>query len=113
VLHTWTRALIYHPHVHYIVTGGGLSEKDEWKRSREDFLIPVRALSVIAGIAQPRNTRLLIAAGMTPSIIAAIMISSEMMTRPRPITVDRYPLWHFSRSAINLSGLWGFYDLAV
>ncbi|MEK6289615.1 MAG: transposase zinc-binding domain-containing protein, partial [Acidobacteriota bacterium] len=39
VLHTWTRALIYHPHVHYIVTGGGLSEKGEWKRSREDFLV--------------------------------------------------------------------------
>jgi hypothetical protein len=47
VLHTWTRALIYHPHVHYIVTGGGLSEKGEWKNSREDFLVPVRALSVI------------------------------------------------------------------
>ena len=47
VLHTWTRALIYHPHVHYIVTGGGFSEKGEWKRSREDFLVPVRALSVI------------------------------------------------------------------
>ena len=47
VLHTWTRALIYHPHDHYIVTGGGLSEKGEWKRSREDFLVPVRALSVI------------------------------------------------------------------
>jgi ribosomal protein L37AE/L43A len=47
VLHTWTRALVYHPHVHYIVTGGGLSEKGEWKRSREDFLVPVRALSVI------------------------------------------------------------------
>jgi ribosomal protein L37AE/L43A len=47
VLHTWTRALIYHPHVHYIVTGGGLSEKGEWKRSREDFLVAVRALSVV------------------------------------------------------------------
>lgn len=47
VLHTWTRALIYHPHVHYIVTGGGLSEKGKWKRSREDFLVPVPALSVI------------------------------------------------------------------
>ena len=47
VLHTWTRALIYHPHVHYIVTGGGLSENGQWKRSREDFLVPVRALSVI------------------------------------------------------------------
>jgi len=32
VLHTWTRALIYHPHVHYIVTGGGLSEKGEIAR---------------------------------------------------------------------------------
>ena len=47
VLHTWTRALIYHPHVHYIVTGGGLSQKGEWKRSRDDFLVPVPALSVI------------------------------------------------------------------
>src|SRR5215470_13031285 len=47
VLHTWTRALIYHPHVHYIVTGGGLSEGGEWKSSREAFLVPVRALSVI------------------------------------------------------------------
>ncbi len=47
VLHTWTRALIYHPHVHYIVTGGGLSASGKWKSSREDFLVPVRALSVI------------------------------------------------------------------
>jgi ribosomal protein L37AE/L43A len=47
VLHTWTRALIYHPHVHYIVTGGGLNEEGVWKRSRDDFLVPVRALSVI------------------------------------------------------------------
>jgi len=47
VLHTWTRALIYHPHVHYIVTGGGLNDEGEWKSSREDFLVSVRALSVI------------------------------------------------------------------
>ena len=25
VLHTWTRAMLYHPHVHLLVTGGGLS----------------------------------------------------------------------------------------
>jgi Putative transposase/Transposase zinc-binding domain len=47
VLHTWTRALIYHPHVHYIVTGGGLNHSGHWKSSREDFLVPVRALSVL------------------------------------------------------------------
>ena len=40
-------SVINHPHVHYIVTGGGVSESGEWKRSREDFLVPVRAMSLI------------------------------------------------------------------
>ena len=47
VLHTWTRQLLYHPHVHYIATGGGLTENGRWKRSRPDFLVPVKALSRI------------------------------------------------------------------
>ena len=48
VLHTWSRTLAYHPHVHYIVTGGGLSEeKNKWNKSRSNFLLPVKALSVI------------------------------------------------------------------
>jgi Putative transposase/Transposase zinc-binding domain len=48
VLHTWTRALIYHPHIHYLVPGGGLAPDGRaWRPAREDFLLPVRALSVI------------------------------------------------------------------
>jgi hypothetical protein len=47
VLHTWTRALIYHPHVHYIVTGGGLSEDGRWMPSREDFLVHVTPLGIL------------------------------------------------------------------
>jgi hypothetical protein len=48
VLHTWTRALIYHPHVHYVVPGGGLAaDGDVWRPARDDFLLPVRALSVL------------------------------------------------------------------
>jgi len=47
VLHTWTRQLLYHPHVHYIVTGGGLTQDRDWKSSRSDFLVPVKALSRI------------------------------------------------------------------
>ena len=47
VLHTWTRDLMYHPHVHYIVTGGGLTEDGKWNSSRPDFLLPVKALSPI------------------------------------------------------------------
>lgn len=48
VLHTWTRALIYHPHVHYLAPGGGLAPDGRaWRPAREDFLLPVRALSVL------------------------------------------------------------------
>ena len=47
VLHTWTRQLLYHPHVHYIATGGGLSPQGRWRSSRKDFLVPVKALSLI------------------------------------------------------------------
>jgi hypothetical protein len=46
VLHTWTRALDFHPHVHCIVTGGGLDEKNgQWIATDKDFLFPVQVLS--------------------------------------------------------------------
>src|SRR6266496_2841890 len=47
VLHTWTRQLLYHPHVHYIVTGGGLSDDGRWRSSGKDFLVHVKPLSRI------------------------------------------------------------------
>jgi hypothetical protein len=49
VLHTWTRALLYHPHVHLLVTAGGLSaEGTTWiPAKRRRYLVPVEALSPI------------------------------------------------------------------
>jgi len=47
VLHTWTRDQRYHPHVHYIVPGGALTQAGSWHSSRPDFLVPVKALSLI------------------------------------------------------------------
>ncbi len=47
VLHTWTRDLLYHPHVHYIVTGGGLDASGNWVSSRPDFLVAVKPLGLI------------------------------------------------------------------
>jgi hypothetical protein len=47
VLHTWTRTLEYHPHVHCLVPGGGLSPDGAWIPSRPDFLVPIKALSKI------------------------------------------------------------------
>jgi hypothetical protein len=46
VLHTWTQQLLYHPHVHCLVTGGGVSENgDHWHPARNAFLVPVKALA--------------------------------------------------------------------
>ena len=45
VLHTWTRALEHHPHVHMLVPAGGLDKDGVWRQSRKKFLVPVRALS--------------------------------------------------------------------
>jgi len=46
VLQTWTRDLLYHPHVHYVVPGGGLSaDGTHWRRARNHFLVHVKPLS--------------------------------------------------------------------
>jgi Putative transposase/Transposase zinc-binding domain len=46
VLQTWGRNLAYHPHIHYLVPAGGLSKDGKtWLAARQDFLLPVRALS--------------------------------------------------------------------
>jgi hypothetical protein len=45
VLHTWTRTLIYHPHIHCLVPAGALSSDGSWRPARKKFLLPVRALS--------------------------------------------------------------------
>jgi ribosomal protein L37AE/L43A len=46
VLHTWGQNLTLHPHVHCVVTGGGLSpDGSRWVAGRDDFFLPVRVLS--------------------------------------------------------------------
>jgi len=45
VLHTWSRTLTYHPHVHCLVPGGGLSDDGQWRPAREGYLMPAPALS--------------------------------------------------------------------
>src|SRR3954454_23672925 len=46
VLHTWGQNLTLHPHVHCVVTGGGLApDESRWVAGRGDFFLPVRVLS--------------------------------------------------------------------
>jgi len=52
LLHTWGQNLQHHPHIHYVVPGGGLSpDGKRWIACRPGFFLPVRILSrVFRGI---------------------------------------------------------------
>ena len=48
VLHTWTQTLLFHPHVHCIVPGGGLSADGcHWVGAKPRFFLPVRVLAQV------------------------------------------------------------------
>jgi hypothetical protein len=46
ILHTWGQNLLFHPHLHCVVPGGGLSpDGQSWIACRPGFFLPVRVLS--------------------------------------------------------------------
>jgi len=48
ILHTWGRQMQYHPHIHYVIAGGGVSaDGHKWLSSADNFLVHIRALSAI------------------------------------------------------------------
>jgi Putative transposase/Transposase zinc-binding domain len=48
VLHTWTQQLHFHPHVHCLVSGGGIAEDGStWHPARHKFLLPIKALATL------------------------------------------------------------------
>ena len=50
VLHTWGQQLSFHPHIHCIVSGGGIDASNAWqpcKRKGTGFLFPVKAMSMV------------------------------------------------------------------
>lgn len=50
VLHTWGQQLSFHPHIHCIVSGGGITGEGKWKEATKNdfrFLFPVKAMAVV------------------------------------------------------------------
>ena len=45
ILHTWARTLIFHPHIHFLIPGGGLSlDGRSWIAAKDNYLFAVKAL---------------------------------------------------------------------
>ena len=50
VLHTWGQQLSFHPHIHCIISGGGISKNEKWKdgiRKNAKFLFPIKAIQKV------------------------------------------------------------------
>jgi hypothetical protein len=50
VLHTWGQQMSFHPHIHCIVSGGGITCDNAWKevvKNSYRFLFPVKAMSIV------------------------------------------------------------------
>src|SRR5262245_46670608 len=46
-LHTWSQPLVLHPHVHWLVTGGGLTPAGQWVTVRNGFLLAVPVVMAV------------------------------------------------------------------
>ena len=63
VLHTWGQQLGFHPHLHCIVSGGGVDDNNKWiaaKRKNDKFLFPVPAMKPVFKAIFLKGLRLLI-----------------------------------------------------
>lgn len=47
VLHTWGQEMNYHPHIHCIVTGAGLTRSGQLQKTSSTFFIPVKVLGKV------------------------------------------------------------------
>lgn len=45
-LHTWGRQLNQHPHMHCLVTGGGIDKEGKWKE-KADYLLPIKVVKAL------------------------------------------------------------------
>jgi hypothetical protein len=74
-LHTWSQTLVLHPHLHCLVTGGGLTPAGQWGAVRQGFLLPARVVmavlrgKMLAAIRQAwGREELVLPAGLGPQL---------------------------------------------
>ncbi len=77
ILHTWGQNLLFHPHLHCVVTGGGLSaDGQRWIAGRPRYFLPVKVLSrlfrgkFLAGLKQAYQAGKLTLTGSVASLAA-------------------------------------------
>ena len=47
ILHTWGSEMNFHPHIHTILLGGGLTSDNQWTDKGENFFLPIQVISKV------------------------------------------------------------------
>lgn len=84
ILHSWGQNLHFHPHLHCVVPGGGLSfDQERWIQPKRGFLLPVKILS-------RRFRRLLLAALERAYAAGDFLFCGELAHLRDPAAFARY-----------------------
>ena len=109
VLHTWTRQLEYHPHIHYLVPGGGLTTDGlRWLRVKKpDFFLPQAVLAArfrnrFKEHLRTRHPKLF---GQIPSKVWRINWVVDVQPTGRGQTALRYLAAYVHKTALSASRL--------
>jgi hypothetical protein len=87
VLHTWTRELEFHPHVHCIVTAGGLTpDRRHWRPAHQRHLFPVKVLGALF--------RGKVLAALQRSLARGQLSSADLVSTRRTIGALHRTSWH-------------------
>lgn len=86
VLHTWTQRLLFHPHVHLIVPGGGLDlAESRWIGAGKNFFLPVKILStVFRGKLLDALQKALASGKIEPSLQNGVQVKTLLCQAARP-----------------------------
>ncbi len=105
VLHTWTQTLLYHPHIHCIVPGGGVSPSgDRWISSEPRFFLPVHVLSKVfrgklLSMIEEMSSKgeLQMTPGQIPTLLARAALKNWVVYSKPPVAGPNQVLDYLSR----------------
>jgi hypothetical protein len=87
ILHTWGQNVLFHPHIHCVIPGGGISpNRDSWIHPKYPFFLPVKALAkvfrgkFVAGLRNAHRKKRLTCAGSIQHLANAKCFAAFLRT---------------------------------
>lgn len=103
ILHTWGNLLQFHPHIHILLSGGGLTKDDKWKRFKHKFGIPVHAASKLWSGKLLSGLEKIVGRSQLPSNISKKGFNVNCQYRDSGLSAVRYLSRYVARVAISNS----------